>query len=195
MSARAFFVALAAAALASSCNEAEDEFTNEPCFLVFDNSVHQNATLASAMDVMSPGVFCRISTTERSGVTYFLFENNHGQQSEPDIANAIDQQRTFRLGRHNGIIVGYGNADITAPVFCAYDDQCPNCYTGTGLVDRSLDMSDSGIASCPNCHCAYDMNNGGIISAGSPDREDGDRLTRYRNARTTGAYGVLSVTN
>ena len=139
MTRAAFAMAVAAVAAAlSGCTKAEEEYSDEPCYFVFDNSVHQDATLASAMSAMSPGVFCHISETERSGATFFEFENNHGLSSEKR-ANAVDQQRSRRLGRRNGIIVGYGNGDITNPVFYAYDAQCPVCYTGTGLVDRTHD--------------------------------------------------------
>lgn len=187
------FHILAAALAMSACTKADEQYSNEPCYLVFDNSTHQNTTLATAMDPMSPGVFCHISTTVRSGATYFVFANNHGLSSE-SIANAIDQQRTRRLGRRNGLIVGYGNADIVNPVFYAYDAQCPACYSGTGLIDRTLSIGNDGQATCSNCNRSYDLNNGGIISSGSQDGDNSSRLVRYR-ATTTGAYGVLTVSN
>ena len=183
----------AAAALTAACTGAEEEYSNEPCYLVFDNATHQNSTLATALEPMSPGVFCHISTTVRSGATYFVFSNNHGLSSE-SIANAVDQQRTRRLGRHNGLIVGYGNADITNPVLYAYDAQCPACYTGTGLVDRTLSTDSRGFATCENCHRAYDMNNGGFISSGGKEGDTATRLTRYR-ATCTGPLGILTVSN
>lgn len=194
MTRAAFAMAVAAVAAAlSGCTKAEEEYSDEPCYFVFDNSVHQDATLASAMSAMSPGVFCHISETERSGATFFEFENNHGLSSEKR-ANAVDQQRSRRLGRRNGIIVGYGNGDITNPVFYAYDAQCPVCYTGTGLVDRTLDIDSRGVATCGNCHRTYDLNNGGLIRSGGQADDTTNKLTRYR-ASTTGEFGVLAVTN
>ncbi len=182
-----------ASLLTVSCTT-DNEYSSEPCYFVFDNSVHQNSALASAMISTSPGVFCHVTETVVSGATYFEFENNQGL-SESSIANAIDLQRTRRIGRQNGLIVGYGNADITSPVFYAYDAQCPACYTGTGLTDRTLNMSNNGIASCSNCGRSYDMNNGGYLSSGGQDNDaDGNKLTRYR-VSTTGAYGMLVVSN
>ena len=66
----------AAVMLLSAC--ADSEYSNYPCHLVINNSTMQNMTLGSAMNAMSPGVFCRIS---RDGKTRFKFETN--QNSEP----------------------------------------------------------------------------------------------------------------
>ena len=41
--------ALVAAVSLGSCSKAEEQFSDEPCYFVFDNSVHQNSTLATAM--------------------------------------------------------------------------------------------------------------------------------------------------
>lgn len=189
----AAIVAAVAAASLVSCSKAEDEFSDEPCYFIFDNSVHQDATLASAMSAMTPGVFCHISESKRSGAATFVFRNNQGLSSEKR-ANAVDQQRSRRLGRRNGIIVGYGNADITNPVFYAYDAQCPVCYSGTGLVDRSLTIDSRGVATCDNCHRTYDLNNQGFIMSGGQSGDDASKLTRY-HATTSGEFGVLAVTN
>ncbi len=182
---------VAAVAAFASCNNAEDLYSDEPCYFVFDNSVHNNFTLATAMESSSPGIFCLITEETRSGATYFVFTNNYGDASE-SIANAIDNQRSRRLGRQNGLIVGYGNGDITNPVFYAYDAQCPICYTGTGLVSRQLTITSNGRATCGYCGRSYDMNNGGYIASGGADGDETNRLTRYY-ATTTGAYGTLSV--
>lgn len=186
-------VAAVAATWLASCSKAEEEFSDEPCLFIFDNSVHQDATLATAMSPMSPGVFCHISETNRSGAVTFVFRNNQGLSSEKR-ANAKDQQQSRRLGRRNGIIVGYGNGDITNPEFYAYDAQCPACYSGTGLVDRSLSIDSRGVATCGNCHRTYDLNNGGYIMAGGQADGTTNKLTRY-HASTTGEFGVLAVTN
>ena len=55
--------ALVAAVSLCSCSKAEEQFSDEPCYFVFDNSVHQNSTLATAMASMSPGVFCLVRET------------------------------------------------------------------------------------------------------------------------------------
>lgn len=190
-------LATAAAALAvallGACTKAEEEYSEEPCYFVFDNSVHQNSTLSTAMISTSPGVFCLVKETKESGATYFEFKNNQGLSSK-SIANAIDMQRTRRLGRRNGLIVGYSNADITAPQFMAYDAQCPICYSGTGLLDRTLSIDSRGIATCSTCHRTYDLNNNGYISTGGKPDDSTNKLLRYR-ASTTGAFGILVVSN
>lgn len=185
--------ALVAAVSLGSCSKAEEQFSDEPCYFVFDNSVHQNSTLATAMASMSPGVFSLVRETRESGATYFEFTNNQGLSSS-SIANAVDMQRTRRLGRQNGLIVGYGNADITSPVFYAYDAQCPVCYTGTGIVDRVLTIDSRGMATCRNCNRTYDLNNGGFIQSGGQSTDATNKLVRY-HASTTGAFGQLFVGN
>lgn len=185
--------AMLVAAALGSCTKAEEEYSDEPCYFVFDNSVHQNSTLSSAMAPSSPGVFCLVRETRESGAIYFVFTNNQGLTSR-SIANAVDLQRTRRLGRQNGLIVGYSNADITAPAFYAYDAQCPVCYTGTGLADRILSIDSRGMATCGNCKRVYNLNNGGMIQSGGQASDATNKLLRYR-ASTTGAFGLLTVTN
>jgi len=189
--ARLSCLALIILASLTACDNAETEYSNESCYFVFDNSVHQDATLASAMNASAPGIFCRITEAQKSGTTVFTFTNNQGLTSS-QTANAIDNQRTRKLGQQKGIIIGFGNGDITNPIFYAYDNQCPNCMTSSGLQNYQLTLTDSGFATCSRCNRRYDMNNGGYEANGC----DGEytRLIRYR-ASTTGALGVLSVSN
>ena len=181
-------ILLALALFAVSCGDTEHEFTTGACYFVFDNSVHQDPTLASAMNPMAPGIFCQVTTAMRNGATWFDFTNNGGASSS-SIQNAVDTRRTLILGYNNGIIVGYG-ALSQPPVFYAYDRECPNCFNPNAIPMRSkpLSISSSGIATCNTCKRQYDLNNNGFISSG----EEGKRLTRYR-ATSTGPFGVLSV--
>lgn len=174
-----------------SCDNTDSEYSQESCYFVFDNSVHQDPTLASAMNASAPGVFCRITEAQKSGATIFTFSNNQGDTTT-QTANAIDNQRTRKLGVQKGIIVGYGNGDITSPIFYAYDNQCPNCMTTSGLQNHQLSLTDTGLATCSKCNRRYDMNNGGY----EVDGRQGEytRLIRYR-ASTAGALGILTVSN
>ena len=38
----------------SACNNVETEFVNSPCWVVIDNSIHQNPVLASSMNASAP---------------------------------------------------------------------------------------------------------------------------------------------
>jgi len=171
----------------SSCGESEFEFSSYHAYFVFDNSVHQDATLSTAMNSLSPGIFVHITT---AGSSHFAFENNQGLSSK-QVVNAIDERRTTALGIYNesGIIVGFGNLSSPAVFYC-YDAQCPNCYAETSLPRYTLSMTTTGLAKCSRCGRSYDMNNGGIVSSG----EGGNKLIRYR-ATTSGPLGVLSVVN
>ena len=173
--------------LAVSCDDVQNEFTSQHCYFVFDNTAHQDATLASAMTPYS-GIFVTVTTTMRGGASYFRFQSNQGTSSEA-IFNAIDQKRTVQLGMNNGLIVGYGLLS-DPPVFYAFDRECPNCYDDDIVPVRSfpLQTTSNGKARCQTCQREYDMNNGGNIVSG----DGGQKLTRYR-AATTGPYGVISV--
>lgn len=190
--ARSLGFALIVLASLAACDTADSEYSQESCYFVFDNSVHQDPTLASAMNPNAPGIFCRITESKKSGATIFTFESNQGGNPTTQTANAIDNQRARKLGQQKGIIVGYGNGDITNPIFYAYDNQCPNCMTTSGLQNNQLTMSDTGIATCAKCSRTYDMNNGGYETSGREGEYT--RLIRYR-ATTTGALGILSVSN
>ncbi len=184
---RISFCILSVLLLLTSCDNAEFEYSGYQCYFIFDNTASRSALLATAMNQLSPGIFCHISVSGN----YFKFETNSSSQTETVAMTAIDQNRTIELGIYNntGIIVGFGNLNNPA-TFYAYDYQCPNCYKSTYLPRYALTMDSSGKAKCSKCQREYDMNNDGIVSSG----EAGDKLIRYR-ASTTGTFGVLSVVN
>ena len=179
---------LLACALLAACGNTENEYTVGTCYFVFDNSIHQDATLASVMNAAAPGIFCTITKTVNGGAESFAFINSAGQTSSKNL-NAVDKKRTLVLGYNNGIIVGFGALNNPV-VFYAFDRECPNCFDPNAIPIRSkpLSVSTNGLASCAVCHRQYDLNNDGFISSG----ESGKRLTRY-HAATTGPFGVLSV--
>lgn len=188
---RKVMVLLLTSVLFAACSDVEDEFSSDhQCYFVFDNSVHLDATLMSALNSMSPGIFCQITEGAKGNSIYFFFKSNQGLESEKK-ANAIDLKRTRKLGIYNpsGVIVGYGNLNNPATLY-AFDSQCTNCYESTHMPKYTLTMSNNGIATCASCKRTYDLNNGGIIRSG----KEGKKLIRYR-ASSTGPQGVLSVTN
>ncbi len=171
-----------------SCTNTQNEFSSLPCRLLFDNSIHQNTTLSTAMNSASPGIFCTIRKTVKSGAVLLNFSTNYGQESDSKLDEA-ETKRTLILGQNNGIIVGFGN--LSDPItFYAYDRECPNCFVADSypLKSRPLSVSNTGIATCSVCHREYNLNAGGYIVKG----DSGKKLTRYP-ATTTGALGVLNV--
>jgi len=170
------------------CGNTENEFTVGTCYFVFDNSIHQDPILASAMNTNAPGVFCVVTTTMRNGANYFVFTNSGGQTSS-QLYNALDTRRTLALGFNGGIIVGFGALSMPA-IFYAFDRECPNCFDPNAIPikSRPLSVGADGKATCAVCHRKYDLNNNGFVASG----EDGKRLTRY-HAATTGPFGILSV--
>lgn len=184
-------IILSALFMLIACKDVIDyEYSNYHCNLTIDNSVHLDATLASSMNALSPGVFTTIKPLYRDGVYYFHFRNNQGLESKKQF-NAIDErlQSYLRVGMSNGLIVGFGNLDTPAH-FYAYDLQCPNCFDIDALPQHNYELmvTGTGIATCKTCHRSYNLNTGGNIVSG----ERGKTMTRYR-ASTTGPNGVLHV--
>lgn len=170
------------------CTNALDEFSKTPCRVVIDNALHLDATLASAMNSVSSGVFCVIRETTENGVQRYIVSSNYSLSSS-FILNAIELKTTRIVGMNNGIIVGFGNLDNPA-IFYAYDRECPNCYDPDviPIKSRPLSIDEKGWATCKVCNRVYNLNNRGYIIEG----EQGLPLTRYR-AQTSGPYGTLSV--
>lgn len=173
---------LAAAMTLGGC--AESEYSGYACHLVINNQTMQNMTLGSAMNSLSPGVFCRIS---RDGTTRFKFETNQGDSPTYSTMTAIDQKAQWTIGIYNAVIVGFAR---DTGVFYAYDNQCRNCYEGSGMPRYALRITPDGLATCQSCHRQYDMNNRGMLAKG----DKGKGMIVYR-ASTTGPFGVLSVNN
>lgn len=174
--------------------ETENEYSTWPCRFAYDNSVHQDATLATAMDVNVPGIFCQITESVRGGVKYLNFKNNHNATTS--LAETEEEKRAeYILGLNNGIIVGFQNAildDFGNARFVAYDVQCPNCvrqYNNTLSPNYGVSMSDNGIATCGKCGRRYDLNNGGILQNG----QQGDTGLEKYAASTAGPFGHVSV--
>lgn len=184
------FLSLLAVILLSSCGKTENEFSSRPCVLIFDNSTHNDATLAAAMTPYS-GTFVTITLTNHRGARYFKFSSNQGISSE-SILDAIDLRRSMILGMNDALIVGYGNLSDNNGIlpFYAFDRECPNCFDPDEIPVRSypLHVNTAGIATCNICKRKYNLNNGGILS----DGDAGNKMTRYR-ASTTGPYGILAV--
>lgn len=178
-------ICIAAAVLVAtlaSCGDTQDMYSSAPVRLIFDNSTHNNPSLAAAMTPYS-GVFATITLSGKQ----FVITTNQGTSATSNMT-AVDERRGVILGLNNGIIVGYGTS--TDGTFYAYDRECPNCFDVNALPVRSykISVSEFGIGSCSNCHRQYDLNNGGIVSAG----DAGKKLTRYY-ATTTGPNGVLNI--
>lgn len=159
--------------------------------LTIDNGDHLDPTLASAMNVLSPGVFCHISFSLDNGAKCYIFKSSHGGTPTKKVFNVKDEslENNNRIGYYNGLIVGFGNLDNPA-IFFAYDAQCPNCFSPNifPLINSPLTMSSTGIASCSRCERTYNLNTGGNIVKG----DNGKSLYLY-HSMTGGPNGILRV--
>lgn len=183
---------LAVSCLLVGC-EADEEYSTHACRFSYNNMIHNDATLASALDFNSRGIFCLISEKTRAGARYLVFESNVGMQSQ-QIETAEEVEAKFILGLNNGIIVGFQTLNTDGPYggFVGYDVQCPNCvrhFNNTANPNYRVTMESSGIATCSKCGKKYDLNNGGIVQNG----DEGDSGLDKYVASTTGPFGVVSV--
>ena len=177
--------------LLASCN-ADSEYSTWPCRFTYNNEIHLDPTLASAMNIDSRGVFCRIWESSMGGLVLH-FQSNQGGDATHQPVTEMERQSNYILGLNNGIIVGFQTLN-TQPYggFVAYDAQCPNCVrreNNTLNPKFPVTMSASGIASCGTCGKKYDLNNGGLVQNG----EEGDVGLQKYLATTTGPNGFLSV--
>ena len=184
----AFFAFLAPAVLLLAGCQAEGEYSTWPCRFDYNNLIHQDPTLATAMNANSRGVFCKISETGLN----FVFQNNQNMSTQQNMTEE-ERRSNFILGVNNGIIVGYQTFNTTPNGgFVAYDAQCPNCVRKENNYlnpKYPLSMSTSGIATCGKCGKKYDMNNRGIIQNG----EEGDVGLEKYLAMSTEPLGYLTV--
>ncbi len=187
----AFFTLHSSFFTLTSC-QADSEYSTWPCRFGYDNSLHLDPTLASAMTADSRGTFCRISESVWGGAKYLNFQSNQGQSSQ-QTETAMEQQAKFVMGLNNGIIVGFQTMNTTPNGgFTAYDVQCPNCVrleNNTISPNYSVTMASTGVATCKKCGKRYDLNNGGIVLNG----EEGDTGLQKYLATTTGPYGYITV--
>ena len=186
-----YLLPLATYILLASC-QAEGEYSTWPCRFTYDNSLHLDPTLASAMNIDSRGVFCKIWDSSMGGLVLH-FQSNQGGDVTHQQVTELERLTNYILGLNNGIIVGFQTFN-TAPNggFVAYDVQCPDCVrreNNTINPRYPVSMSTSGIATCGKCGKKYDLNNGGLCQNG----EEGDVGLQKYLASTTGPNGFLSV--
>ena len=180
-------LALLAALMLTGC-QAEGEYSTWPCRFGYDNSIHQDPALATAMNANSRGVFCRI----REDGLYYVFQNNQNITSRQP-KSEMEKLANQILGLNNGIIVGFQTFNETPNGgFVGYDVQCPNCVrreNNTLNPKFAVSVGSDGIAKCSKCGKKYDLNNGGIIQNG----EEGDVGLQKYLATTTGPLGYVFV--
>lgn len=172
--------------LLSSCGKTE--YSNVRVYFEFDNLVHQNLTLAPAMDPVNSSIFCRIY---RIDAGHIGIKNNQGAESPPVMMTARERQYNIILGLYNesGVIVGYGFTSVGGDMheFYAYDAQCPNCYKEFNMPRYMLTLNSDGTAYCNKCKRKYSLKNGGYT-------DNGEKLLRYR-ATSEGSFGILRINN
>jgi hypothetical protein len=103
--------------LVSSCSNTDFDYSSLHAYFVFDNSQHQDATLQSALNPLSPGVFCRISEGQEGAVTYFYFESNEGlttkqKANADDVSSHIKAVLQFGKGREEYFLDNLQVAEI-----------------------------------------------------------------------------------
>lgn len=173
----------------TSCSQAEFEY-NSPhdCYFLFDNSLHQNALMASAMTAGS-NIFVKISKgTEvvKGMATNYVYISTSDKKSSDKVAitTAVENYMSYELGAQNCLLFGYNVFDNK---FVAFDAQCRSCYENGAKSELSWTDSSTEVK-CNKCGRSYNLYNG-TISKG----EGGERLWEYR-ASCTAPFGILTIT-
>lgn len=179
---RSIYIILIALITTTGCKEdIRNTYSKYPAYFVC-NTVSTIPQLNTALNSM--GMFATI----RYDRERFLFTDAEGKTT-PMNATAIAGNANIQMGL-SGFIVGLPNiAELgyDTPLPICYDLSCPNCYTAYNIT-RSLQLQESGYATCTSCHRTYDLNNQGIINKG----ETGISLFRYR---ITYSGNTMSINN
>lgn len=169
--------------LLSSCGEVIEEYSNEICHVLIWNDKHLNATLASATNSSTPGIFCFI--TQKSRVELEI--TTHTGSTDKITMFEAEARATTKVGRKGSIIIGYSNCNHG--VFYGFDAECPNCYMKTAGGSR-LRFDGISHVLCDICERRYDLNNRGLITQG----DKGEPLTRYHaSCSDPNGNGVIVV--
>ncbi len=181
MKQRSFFYILTLVCTLLSCSEnVENKYTSHDANFVFrqTNTVPQ---LNAALNNM--GEFSTI-TLDRN---YFHFTNLTGTTKVN--RTAVNNYSSFYMGI-GGFIVGLPNIPEPGkdlPTVVCFDLACRNCYDQY-IIARSLKLQENGMAHCTNCQRTYNLNNQGLVAAGTP----GNALFRYH---VTFGNNVLAIIN
>lgn len=177
--------------LLTSCG-AEQQYTSWSCRFIFNNGTYLDQTIAVAINPTVSGIFCKVTEETRGGTRYLVFENSHGATSRHQMM-AEELRNNLRIGQNNGIIIGVQSMGDNS--FTAYDLHCPNCARRENNITNptypvAFDAKIPGFVNCTVCGDQYDLNSGGLLIKG----KEGDKgLERYRNARTEGPTGRVTV--
>lgn len=166
----------------------DNTYSTYPCRFVFDTAQHASSgALLSAVNPLSPGIFCKVSKVMKGGASYYRFVTTEGL-TDDIIFTAVDQRTTVTLGMNNGLVFGYANLAATT-TFYGYDTECPNCFDpdAVPVTAHTLAIRNTGIAVCPTCHREYNLNTGGNITKG----DQGKGLTRYRAAYNGSVISIV----
>lgn len=154
------------------CDKAEDLYAHTAARLTY-NYVNTTPQLLNALN--GAGQWCIISYDAASASSYsYTFTDANGSSFTSQPLQTVLNGTPISVA---GFIVGTPSiVDMNGRLYPqAFDRVCPNCYEET-YIQRRLNFHDqTGHVHCSTCHRVYDLNNGGIITAG----ENGKKLYRY----------------
>ena len=164
--ARAFALCAALVCGMTSCEKAEQTFSELPARFVETNLI-ACPPLYTAVNNM--GQWC---TIQAGNNTYIA---KGASQSIERPLTAMTNYQGMYLGIA-GLIIGLPNIPDTGndlPTLKCYDLACPNCYAESH-IGRALTVAfDRGTATCGRCSRVYNLNSIG-------ESGEGDRLERYK---------------
>ena len=148
-------------------NKTITPINNDNKQFIYNNQIHSDSVLASAMDPHMPQVFTLISKKIINGYTYICFTNINDMQSK-QILTSEETNNMHSLLNNENVIIGYLNNDE----FICYSSICPNCL-------NNIKHFNSGNLYCDHCNSTFQIN----IK---------NNLKTYK-ASTTGPFGILQI--
>lgn len=159
-----FFALLIIALTTLSC-ETESPYSGYSVFFACDASFHPFNQASS---------YGQFITVRRKSSTSYEVTDAQGVTHTKQLTESEARQRFYYgLG---GLIIGTPSMEDGR--IWAYDLACPNC----DMARYRLKIDNTGLATCTNCDCVYDLNCGGI-----PIEGKSRILWRYR-VHTAGTF-------
>lgn len=165
----------------SSCSIDFEYGSPFPCFFCFDNSIHLNELMASALTPYS-NTFVRVRKKVSGKVNYCILDTNSKSEDVP-ITTEKENFARYALGGNECIIIGYSTLN-ERPV--AYDGMCRYCYESSGRYITLNWHSETSVI-CDKCHKIYNLLMNGISDDDTPTK-----LWPYHISAPS-PFGIVSI--
>lgn len=154
---------LCTAVVLTACNAEEMINRDYLCRFSLDTQLHPGSNLEAA--VGGVGTFVWVTYSRENGIGCFHVHSYNSSEEETILLTTAEENMiSYNLGAYNGIFIGSTN--FNGP--WAYDRQCPNCLSETGLMKYPLTWVNKQPmkVECANCKRVYSLETGASETGG-----------------------------